>query len=141
MTKLSYLGCNFKLPVSEIDSDDKVLITQDFPDEEDIENVKKHFSTKYVYEVFENDGSGIWFNQDYKREYSIRNLRSQEIFLRLCELLKPYLKEGDYCELYICWSGEEGENRNEKLDQTFILDNTDINDIEIYEKTLLIIRK
>ncbi|MFP3918492.1 hypothetical protein U5N28_11835 [Lysinibacillus telephonicus] len=66
MTILNYLGCNFKLPIRETDSDDKVIITQDFTDEEGIDNVKKHFSTKYVYEVFENGGSGIWFNQAIK---------------------------------------------------------------------------
>lgn len=64
-----------------------------------------------------------------------------ESFQKLCELLKPYLKEGDTCELYICWAGEEDENRDIELDQTFILDQTDINDIEIYERTLVTIKK
>lgn len=41
----------------------------------------------------------------------------------------------------ICWAGDEEENRNKELDQTFILNNSDINDIEIYERTLLVKKK
>lgn len=67
MTILNYLGCNDKLPISESDRVEKVLISEDFPDHDALENVKKHFSTKYVYEVFTDSGSGIWFNQEYKR--------------------------------------------------------------------------
>lgn len=141
MTIFNYLGCNFKLPFSDINSNNKVLIIENFQDDEAIEKVKKHFSTRYIYEVSTDSGSGIWFNQDYKRDYPKSNKESQESFLKLCELLELYLQEGEYCELYICWAGDEEENRNAELDQTFILNKSEINDIEIYEKTLLVIKK
>ncbi|GGB44477.1 hypothetical protein GCM10007199_07380 [Fictibacillus barbaricus] len=51
MTIFNYLGCNFKCPASDINSDEKILIIENFPGDETIENVKKHFSTRYVYEV------------------------------------------------------------------------------------------
>jgi hypothetical protein len=46
----------------------------------------------------------------------IRN--SQESFIALFKLLSRYLDEGEYCELYTCWTGEEDEDRNVDLDQT-----------------------
>ncbi|MGM0875763.1 MAG: hypothetical protein ACQEWV_13450 [Bacillota bacterium] len=141
MTIVNYLGCNFNLPFSEDDRDDKILIVESFPDDEAKENVKKHFSTKFVYEVLTNNGSGIWFNKHYKRDYPKSNTESQESFLALCQLLDTYLQEGDYCELYICWAGDEEEDRNVELDQTINLNNFDINDIQIYEKTLFVIKK
>ncbi|AZV60311.1 hypothetical protein DOZ91_06520 [Peribacillus frigoritolerans] len=44
-------------------------------------------------------------------------------------------------ELYICWAGDEAEDRNVELDQTINLNNLDVNHIQIYEKTLLVIKK
>jgi hypothetical protein len=141
MTIVNYLGCNYNLPFSEDDSDDKILIVESFPGDEAKENVKKHFSTMFVYEVLTNSRSGIWFNKSYNRDFPKSNIESQESFLALCQLLNTYLQEGDYCELYICWAGDEEEDRNVELDQTINLNNFDINDIQIYEKTLLVIRK
>lgn len=83
----------------------------------------------------------MYFNEDYKREFSMSNLKAQKNFLVLCELIDRYIEEGDYCELYICWTGAEEEERNIELDQTIILNNFDINDIQLYEKTLLKIKK
>ncbi|MET3195213.1 hypothetical protein [Bacillus sp. OAE603] len=141
MTIVNYLGCNFKVPFSEEDSDDKILIYEEFQDEAAIENVKKHFSTKFVYQFLTDSGSGIWFNNNYMREYPKSNSESQQSFQALCQFIYSYLKEGDYCELYICWSGDEEEDRNFKLDQSIILNKFDINKIQIYEKTLFVIKK
>lgn len=141
MTIVNYLGCNFNLLFSEEDSDDKILIVESFPDDEAKENVKKHFTTKFVYEVITDSGSGVWFNKYYKKDSPKCNKESQESFHALCEILDVYLKEGDYCEFYICWAGDEAEARNVELDQTINLNNFDVNDIEIYEKTRLVIKK
>ncbi|MBT2755706.1 hypothetical protein J7E71_07000 [Mesobacillus foraminis] len=141
MTILNYLGCNFRLPYSEDDSEDKILIMESPPGDEAIDKVKKHFTTNYIYELFAPWGSGIWFNKDYRREFPKSNTESQESFFSLCQLLDANLQEGDYCELYICWAGDEKEDRNMKLDQTINLKNFVINNIQIYEKTLLVIKK
>ena len=141
MSIVNYLGCNFSLPLSSDDSEDKILIGDCFADEEMKQRVKKHFSTRFIYEVYTNKGSGIWFNKHYKKDYPKSNSEEQESFQALCQLIDSYLKEGDYCQLYICWVGDEEEERNLKLDQTIELNNYDINKIQIYEKTLLVIRK
>ncbi|WP_052948845.1 hypothetical protein [Mesobacillus campisalis] len=62
MTILNYLGCNFILPYSEDDSDNKILIMESISGDEALASVKKHFTTKYVYQLFAPWGSGIWFN-------------------------------------------------------------------------------
>ncbi|EFV74832.1 hypothetical protein HMPREF1013_04858 [Bacillus sp. 2_A_57_CT2] len=141
MSIVNYLGCNFTLPLSPDDGDDKILIGDCFSDEENREIVKKHFTTKYVYEVFTTDFVGIWFNKHYKKDYPKSNTESQMSFLALCKLLDSYLKEGDYCELYVCWVGDEDEERNLEFDQVIDLNNFDINKIQLYEKTLLTIKK
>ncbi|KKK36077.1 hypothetical protein WQ57_21395 [Mesobacillus campisalis] len=141
MTILNYLGCNFILPYSEGDSDNKILIMESISGDEALASVKKHFTTKYVYQLFAPWGSGIWFNKHYRNEYPKSNTESQESFLSLCHLLDANLQAGDYCELYICWAGEEGEDRNMELDQIINLNAFDINKIQIYEKTLLVIQK
>lgn len=99
------------MPFSEDDSDDKILIVESFPGDEAKENVRKHFSTMFVYEVLTNSGAGIWFNKSYNRDFPKSNTESQESFLALCQLLNTYLQEGDNCELYICWAGDEEEDR------------------------------
>jgi len=141
MTIVNYLGCNNNLPFSEDDSDDKIMIFEDFQDEKAKENVKKHFSTKFVYQFLTLSDPSIWFNKHYKRDFPKSNLKSQESFKALCQFLDSHLREGDYCELYTCWAGDEEEDRNMELDQTIYLNNFDINKIQIYEKTLLKLKK
>lgn len=52
MSIVNYLGCNFTLPYSKDNSDDKILIGENFSDDEMRNLVKKHFTTKNIYEVF-----------------------------------------------------------------------------------------
>ncbi|WP_191561613.1 hypothetical protein [Metabacillus idriensis] len=139
MSIVNYLGCNFTLPLSPDDSDDQILIGDCHSDEEHRINVKKHFTTKNVYEV--HHGTGMWFNKHYKKDYPKSNAESQMSFLALCKLLDSYLKDGEYCELYTCWVGDEQEERNSEYDQTVNLNDFDINKIQLYEKTLLTIKK
>ena len=141
MSIVNYLGCNFSLPLSADDSEEKILIGDCFSDEEMKERVKKHFSTRFIHEVYTNKGSGIWFNKHYKKRYPKSNSEEQESFKALCQLMDSHLEEGDYCQLYICWVGDEEEERSFELDQTIELWNFDINTIQIYEKTLLVIKK
>ena len=141
MSIINYLGCNIIFPLSDEDCDNKILIGECFSDDEMKQKVKRHFSTKYIYEAPTNEGVGIWFNKHYKKDYPQSNSESQESFQELGELLYDYLEEGDYCELYTCWVGDEEEKRSMELDQTIELNNFDINKIQIYEKTLLTIRK
>ncbi|KQU24357.1 hypothetical protein ASG61_20785 [Bacillus sp. Leaf75] len=140
MSLVTYLATNFTLPFTE-DDDRKILVGECFSDIEDRQKVKKHFSNKYVYEIFTDDRVGFWFNDDFKEEYPDDNLKSQEDFLELCKFLDTYLEIGTYCEVYVCWIGEEEEERNKECDQVINLSNLDIEKVQIHEKTLLIIRK
>lgn len=83
----------------------------------------------------------FWFNDYYKKEYTISNAKAQESFRALCSLLDNYLDKGDYCELYICWAGDEKEERNTEFDQSIYLNNYEVNKVQIYEKTLLVLQK
>lgn len=141
MSIVNFLGCNFKFPIHDDHRDIKIMIGECFTDPETRKVAKRHFSTKYIYEVFTDEYVGIWFNENYRNEYPKSNSESQESFIALCKLLDRYLEDGEYCELYTCWAGEENGDRNMELDQTINLHNFDINKIEIYEKTLLVIKK
>ncbi|MCH7321500.1 hypothetical protein LZ480_06295 [Solibacillus sp. MA9] len=139
MSIINYLGCNFTLPSSDESSNEKVLIGENFSDDE---LVNKHFTTKSIYEVYTNEYVGMSFDADNQNPYLKKSYKeSKESFLALCELLKGYLEKGDYCELYTCWVGQEDEERNYDFDQTIDLNNIDINNISIFEKTLLVIRR
>ncbi|MGC9933473.1 hypothetical protein [Priestia aryabhattai] len=140
MSLVTYLATNFTLPFTE-DGDKKILVGECFSDIEDRQKVRKHFSNKYVYEIFTDEGGGFWFNDDFKEEYLDDNLKSQEDFLELCKFLDTYLEKDTYCEVYVCWIGEEEEERNKECDQVINLNNLDIEKVQIHEKTLLIIRK
>ncbi|MEH7347044.1 hypothetical protein V7122_24735 [Bacillus sp. JJ1532] len=142
MSIVNYLGCNFTLPYSKDGSDDKVLIGKNFSDDQMINLVKKHFTTKNIYEVFTDGYVGMSFNANNQDPYLIKsNKEAKKSFLALCDILNEYLEEGDYCELYTCWVGEEEEERNYDFDQIINLNNMDINNISIFEKTLLVIRR
>ncbi|MGE7717886.1 hypothetical protein [Priestia megaterium] len=140
MSLATYLATNFTLPFTE-DDDKKILVGECFSTINDREKVKKHFSNKYVYEIFTDENIGFWFNDEFKEEYPDDNLKSQEDFFELCRFLDTYLEIGAYCEIYICWVGEEEEERNKEYDRVINLSNLDIEKVQIYEKTLLIIRK
>ena len=143
MSIVNYLGCNFTLPYSKDDSDEKVLIggNGNFSDDEMRKLVKKHFTTKNIYEVFTDELVGMSFDANNKNPYLNQSNKAKASFLALCDILKGHLEEGDYCELYTCWIGEEEEERNYEFDQTINLNNIDINNISIFEKTLLVIRR
>ncbi|WP_432361526.1 hypothetical protein [Sporosarcina sp. UB5] len=139
MSIVNYLGCNFTLPYSDDSSNEKILIGDNFTNHD---LIKKHFTTKRIYEVYTDQYVGMSFDADNKDLYLRQSYNeAKESFLALCDLLNGYLEEGDYCELYTCWVGQEEEDRNYHFDQTINLNNIDINNISIFEKTLLIIRR
>lgn len=135
MSIVNYLGCNFILPITDEVSQEYIRIGEFFSDAQMRQDVKKHFTTINVYEVSTHEFVGIWFNNDCKDVESIKS------FQALCHLIGGNLKEGDYCELYTCWFGDEKEERNAELDQTIMLNNIDIDDIQILEKKLIVIKK
>ena len=81
---------------------------------------------------YTDEGIGIWFDNYYRKEYPKSNAEAG--FKALCNLLDNYLDEEDYCELYICWVGDEKEERNMELDPKIHLNNYDVNKIQLYEK-------
>ena len=131
MSLASYIGCNVEIPLSDEDSNDIILIGNYFSDDGHQKNVKKHqFTTAYVYEVSTDWGIDI-------SEYTNQSVRteSKQKLIRLCEIMDEYLEQGDYFELYSCWIGEETEKREGEL--TLQINNFDIEQIEIPEKTLV----
>lgn len=133
MSMATYIGLNFSAKLNEYYTEDEVEIDYVFSDEENRNVVKqKHFTTPYIYEVSEK-GNPIWQMNEYQKIHSPHNYeKSKKTFLYLCNLLKELLGQGDYCEVYICWLGEEDEEREVEL--KINLNNLQIDAIDIYEK-------
>ncbi|MDQ0859754.1 hypothetical protein [Bacillus sp. V2I10] len=94
-------------------------------------NVKKYqFTTPYVYEVSSHWGIEI---TEYMNPKTC--VQSKKKLIELCKIKDNYLKKGDFFELYSCWVGEEAEKREGEI--TLQINNFDINQIEIPEKTLV----
>ncbi|MFJ5763624.1 hypothetical protein ACIQAA_31955 [Neobacillus sp. NPDC093182] len=120
-------------------TDEPIEIGYFFSDENNRSDVqKKHFTTQNVYEI--ELPNPIWNVNYYQKKNSPHNYKkSKRDFIALCDLLKQYLKTGEYCEIYPCWLGEELESK----EGNFIirLDYYNIDEIEIYEKCLVRIEK
>ncbi|MBT2606523.1 hypothetical protein J7E55_26545 [Bacillus sp. ISL-53] len=75
MTYVNYLGCNHKLPIGNKYETEKLgLIDDSFFSEPDegMENIRKHISSKYIYQVDTNGGGAILFDR-YLKETSPHN--------------------------------------------------------------------
>lgn len=135
MSLASYIGCNVEIPLSDEESDDLIIIGDCFSNEYDRRNVKKYqFTTPFVYEVSSDWGIEI---SEYMSPKMLAE--SKEKLFALCEIMDSYLEKGDYFELYSCWVGEEAEKREGEI--TLRINNFDIEQIEIPEKTLVRLEK
>ncbi|MBO1511084.1 hypothetical protein [Metabacillus bambusae] len=136
MSLASYIGCNIEISINDDDySDDSFYIGSCFADKHDLLNVKKYqFTTPYVYEVSSHWGIKI-------SEYTTPEIcaESKKKLIELCKIMDSYLEKGDFFELYSCWVGEEAEEREGEI--TLQMNNFDIDQIEIPEKTLVIFEK
>ena len=133
MSIATYIGLNFEVALSDEIIDDEIEIHYCFSDEENRMTVKeKHFSTQFVYEIMEKSEQ-IWNMNEYNQQYSPHNFeKAQTTFIQLCEFLKELIPEGDYCEIYICWIGDENDPMEYKL--SIDLNNPTIKPFEYYEK-------
>lgn len=132
MSLASYIGTNSIIPTDlerEDLYDDSFWIGDCFSSTYEKINVqKKHFTTKYVYEVSSHWGIEICNDKSSDQE-ALRKLR------QLIAHLKKYLQAGDFFELYSCWVGEEKDPKDDHL--TIHIDEIDWQTIEIPEKTLV----
>ena len=131
MSLASYIGCNVEIPLSDKDSDDLIIIGDCFSDEHHRLNIKKYqFTTPYVYEVSSHWGIEIskYVNKRILAE-------SKEKLIELYKIMDSHLEKGDFFELYSCWIGEETDKREGEI--TIRINNFDIDQIEIPEKTLV----
>lgn len=137
----NYLGCNFILPTNNFSSNNMIIIGNNFSDHSNRKNVRKHMTTQNIYEISTSENVGICLDRQ-ESKISPHNYQKELRALKaLLNMLDNYLDNGDYCELYTCWVGEELEERNIELDQTIILGDLKINNVEIKENTLITIRK
>lgn len=131
MSLASYIGCNIELSLSNDDTHDIILIRNNFSDEDNRINVKKHqFTTSYVYEV-----STDWGIEISKYNSPRENDESKRKLLRLCEIMDEYLEQGDCFELFSCWIGDETDKREGEL--ILKLNSFEVDKISIPVKTLV----
>lgn len=132
MSLASYIGCNIELSLNDDgSSDDFFYIGSCLAGERELQNVKKYqLTTPYVYEVSSHWGIEIseYMDQETCAESKVK-------LLELCNRMNNYLEKGDYFELFSCWIGEEQDKREGEI--TFQINNFDIDQIEIPEKTLV----
>ena len=136
MSIATYIGLNFTVKLNEYYTENEVEIDYVFSEEENRNVVKqKHFTTPYIYEVSEK-GHPIWEMNEYQKTHLPHNYEeARKTFHYLCHLLKELLPQGDFCEVYICWLGEEDEKRDEEL--KINLNDLQIEAIDIYEKCFI----
>ncbi|KPN94733.1 hypothetical protein [Lysinibacillus sp. ZYM-1] len=140
MSMATYIGLNFPVEINDDYTEDEVEINYVFSDQENRQAVQqKHFSTPYIYEIA-TKGAPIWDMHDENKMYSPHNYeKSKRTFLHVFDFLKDLLAKGDYCEIYICWVGEEEDNCENKFELT--LNESPVNEIEIYEKCLITMKR
>lgn len=136
MSMATYIGLNFPVKLPEEYTEERIEIDYVFSDEENRHAVKqKHFTAPYIYEISETI-QPIWEMNDYQKNQSPQDYeKAKKTFLSLCHLLKELLPKGDFCEVYICWLGEEAEEQEKKL--KFDLNDLEIGEMEIYEKCFI----
>jgi hypothetical protein len=135
MSLATYLGCNFNVEITDDVTDNPIEIGYIFSDENNRRDCQTtHFTTQNVYEI--DLPNPIWgLNSYQKKNFPHNYKKSQRDFSALCDLLKTFLKPGEYCEIYPCWLGEELESREGEY--TIRLDDFNLNEIDIYEKYLI----
>lgn len=132
MSLASYIGCNIEIPSNDEEyTEDFFYIGSCFAGDDELQNVKRNqFTTLYVYEVSSHWGIEI---SEFMNPKTCAESRRK--LIELCKIMDSYLENGDFFELYSCWVGEETESREGEL--TLQLNNFDIDQIEMPEKTLV----
>lgn len=135
MSLASYIGTNVKIPLSNEDADDLIVVGDCFSDEGIKRAVQvSQFTTPFVYEV--SSGWGIEITE-YMSEKMLKESKAK--LIALCELMHAYIEKGDYFELYSCWVWEESDKRDGEM--TLQINHFDIEQIRLPEKTLVRIEK
>lgn len=133
MSLASYIGTNVAIPINphiyDEDFDEILWIGPCFAEPEDVETARtQHFSTAYAYEISSHWGIGTETNRPLDLESKIK-------LKKLFELLKDYMKPGDYFQLYSCWVGEEDEQSEGSM--TVHMDTLNLNELVLLEKTVV----
>ena len=103
------LGTNIEMPIGDDDNTEDSLFVLDSCREEGLTIQRNIFTTPFAYEiVFHYDYESIWAMTKYNEQYSPHNfIKAKAAFNAFCEELKKIIPKGDFCELYYCWTGEE----------------------------------
>ncbi|EEL87960.1 hypothetical protein CN445_20075 [Bacillus cereus] len=123
------------MPLTSEDSNDLIIIGPCFSDEGLLEVVKEHqFQINYIYEV-----SSGWVIELVEWQSLKEKEEAQNKLLTLCSIMKEYLKEGEYFELFSCWVGDEDQKKVGELNLK--INHFDVAEICIPERTLVRIEK
>ncbi|MDN7242871.1 hypothetical protein QWY14_13740 [Planococcus sp. N028] len=136
MSIATYIGLNFPVKLPEDYIEDKIEIEYVFSEEEHRQAVKeKHFTVPHIYEISVTEHA-IWEMNEYQKIRSPHSYeKAQKTFLSVCLLLKELLPAGDFCEIYICWLGDEKEEHEKEL--TINLNDLQIEALDIHENCFI----
>lgn len=132
MSMLLCLGLNFEAAIS--DDFEESLVILNAASEEGLTIQQNNFTTPFVYEIyFHPKYHSIWDMTEYNEQYSPHNFQKAKMtFKLLFDYLKELIPNGDYCEFYCCWIGEETDSIEKKI-------KIDLN--QFYEESLYIDEK
>ena len=133
MSVITYIGLNFEVEVTDDISDEPVQFSYCYAGDENYELAvkEKQFTTQFVYQMMDRDNPFRDMNE-WNLQYSPDDFeKAKKTFNRLCEFLNELIPEGDYCEIFICWLGDENEPM--ALKRTVDLKNPVLEPLEHYE--------
>ena len=108
---ITYIGLNFEVEVTEEITDEPVQFSYGCAEDDEYQLAvkEKQFTTQFVYQIMDTDDP-FWAMHEYNLQYSPHNFeKAKKTFNQLCAFLNELLPEGDYCEIFVCWLGDENE--------------------------------
>lgn len=105
------------------------------------ENVRKHFKNKFIYQVSENIGK-FFFDPELLKNDRETFLANRKCITTLFDCIRNNISENECIEIYTCWYGKEGEERNYNLDTVIKLNDFIIGDsFELKEGQYILVEK
>lgn len=135
MGVVTYLGINF--PVEEFNflDNNEISLSSRRADVHALALVQNiQMNTRYVYEIVMN-GELDNLNLQSKIETPIDYEEARESLRNLHSLLRENIKLGDFAQVYLCWVGDESEER--LGDATLLLNKSELPDVLAEERFLI----
>jgi len=104
-------------------------------------DIKQHFKSKYVFQFSANFG-GFLLNERLKHFDCEGYNANKKCINELFKFIAENLNEHEEIEIYSCWTGEEQEPRNRKLDMIININSFELGaDFELKDKQYIVVKR